>query len=117
MTEGMRGWIAGFFDGEGHCRIQPYKASKNGVRYLRVRVQITNTHRESLEVVKREVGYGTIVDHKVGFKKNGDPETRCFNWVTTNRKAVDFLRLVRPHLVIKARTVDEILAGRMNGRA
>ena len=111
-------YIAGLFDGEGDCQIQPYRATKNGKKYLRVVVRITNTDRRCLDFVKENFGSGwvglnsrkeTHIVHKA--KKD------CYKFHLTNKKAVNLLKAIRPFLIIKAEKVDRLLSERHNGRA
>ena len=60
MTEVQLAYVAGLFDGEGHCRIVTAKASKNGQRYYRAQASISNTDRRCLDYVKECLGFGWV---------------------------------------------------------
>ena len=113
MTETEIAYIAGLFDGEGCANVVPYKAKKNGAKYNRMCVRITNTHRGVLDFVRGKVGYGSIaIEHR-----RREPHHKpAFRWIVQNANAVRFLKMVRPYLIIKAKHVDQILAGPISGR-
>lgn len=108
-------YVAGLFDGEGDCRIQPYRATKNGARYLRVVARIHNTDRRCLDKVKEIFGYGWVgLSYRAGAHKRALRD--CYQFVVTNTTAQSFLLALRPFLVVKAEKVDEILSSRNAGR-
>jgi len=111
-------YVAGLFDGEGDCRVQSYRATKNGFKYLRVVARISNTHRGCLDDVRSFLGFGTVVRNnaKLKWKKDGTPQKVCFKYVVANKNGLEFLKAMRPWLRVKAETVDRILAGRVSGR-
>lgn len=100
-------YVAGLFDGEGHCRVVTAKASKNGVRYYRAHAMIYNTDRRCLDYTKEVLGFGWVgLNDRRG----------CFKWQATNAKAIEFLKLIRPYVKIKGEQIDKVLAGPYSGR-
>lgn len=114
MEEREKAYIAGLFDGEGDVGIYSPKSSKNGKRYLRVTVRITNTHRPVLDWVRLVVGNGNVGEHKRTDMTNRKP---VYRWQISNANARVFLREILPYLHIKTDKVVEILTERNTGRA
>jgi LAGLIDADG endonuclease len=86
-------YIAGFFDGEGCV---DFKITGQA-RMIAVRASIINTNRELLNLIQLEFG-GSIYSRPNA--KN--PHWKHFNSLTwINSDAVKFLRLIKPHIIIK----------------
>jgi intein-encoded DNA endonuclease-like protein len=89
-------YIAGLFDGEGTVWVSHKHKNKRG--YIRADVNITNTYREVLEIIKLMYG-GCILQKKYGEdKKHYKP---CFVWTTSCKKALKFLIDIEPFSIIK----------------
>lgn len=101
MNEADLNYVAGLFDGEGHCRIGRYKASKNGKFYERAIATITNTDRRGLDFVQKVFNKGSVTTSQrpVGRKT-------VYRWTVTNSSAVEILKLIRPYLKIRGEQVD-----------
>ncbi len=118
MTEEEKAYAAGLFDGEGHCRVQRYRASKNGAYYLRAMASISNTDRRCLDYVKECFGHGWVGlsdRHETHKAKRAQKDSYKFQVV--NRTAVEFLRLIRPLVRVKGEQIDTLLQSKHSGRA
>jgi len=117
MTDVQLAYVAGLFDGEGHCRVVKAKSSKNGARYYRAHAMIYNSDRRCLDYAKEILGFGWVglnsrkETHKATkHKKNG------FKWQAGNSTAIKFLQMIRPFVKIKGEQIDAVLAGPNHGR-
>lgn len=106
MREIDLAYIAGLFDGEGSVNIYSYRSSKNGRQYRRPILRITNTHKETLEFVKKFFDSGFI--HKKKDKR--DTRKSCFNYQVGNSRALEILKELRPFLKVKAAWADYIFS-------
>lgn len=95
-------YIAGLFDGEGSVGRYGYAASKNGKKYYRLHVRITNTDRTLLESIQRD--YGGKIWPKYDKQRN-----HGFDLHFTYREAEKFLRRILPYLILKRQKVVELI--------
>ncbi len=109
LTEAQRGYIAALIDGEGTVRFEWYRASKNGKRYQRSRVSISNTNWELLEWVRETLGYGKVYLHRDSRPGN----KKCWRYQVTARLARLLAAEVLPHLRLKAMIAREMVVGRI----
>ena len=87
-------WIAGFFDGEGCVNIE------RGYGYSScLRITISNTVKESLNLIKRWLDFGAVKSHNKVKKYKNQKNGWIFVCYETNAK--NFLELVYPYLIIK----------------
>ena len=101
------GYVAGMLDGEGHiCRLM-YIARRNGQRYYRLNVCITNTNKDVLDWMHAITGIGTVIStgHRAGKRKP------CWRWQVTGRAAKMLLEILLPHLHIKADKAARAIVG------
>ncbi len=90
-------YIAGFFDGEGTV----FMGNRGALE-----VRITQSVMEPLEAIRATLGYGRIGPVSVG--TNSAP---CWQWrVCKWDEGVEFLRSIRPFLIVKREEVDIVLA-------
>ena len=68
-------YLAGFIDGEGCLTIQTPRRRADGSRYLRPKIQVTNTNRTILDICLEEWG-GYVTFHQPKNKK----WRRRFDW-------------------------------------
>lgn len=112
MTNEELAYLAGLFDGEGCVSIVHHrrKNRKGGAMYHELYIGIANTYWPVIDWVHKSLGYGTI--HKK--RAAGMPGARkdIWYWETANRKAEQFLALIRPYLKIKVAQAEEGLAFR-----
>ena len=85
-------YAAGILDGEGSIGLSRVHSS----RWPSPVVSVASTDRELLEWLRARVG-GTIIQ-----KQTYQPHhSRSFDWKLTDRRALSFLKIVRPFLVIQ----------------
>jgi hypothetical protein len=89
-------YIAGFFDGEGSVTLTRPRASKNGKRYLKLRVRIAQKSRSVLYWIRRTLGMGCVVVDRDRRSKKG-----CSHYCLADRQAERFLDLMLPYLRVK----------------
>ena len=103
-------YIAGLFDGEGDVGIYPYRATKNGKYYPKLTARIHNTNRESLDWTADKLGFGRVYRDRIGVKKSGNAaKKQAYVFMASHRTAREFLKIVRPFLIIKRNKVDDLL--------
>lgn len=103
MNEFDYAYIAGFFDGEGDAGIRHVKATKNGERYPRLQVRLTQNDRAVLEWIQSEFG-GSVYE-------KSDIRTVNMNHALSmsHRKARIFLTAIEPYLRVKKDKVSALL--------
>jgi len=90
-------YVAGFFDGEGCITI----STKKNTNYFRLTVQISQTDLSVLEWIASRFG-GSVHNH-------GKQKERCkktWIWFIGSFQAHEFLRVIRPYLIVKAERAD-----------
>ena len=93
-------YIAGLFDGEGSI----FVASRSGNRpTLQLRVSLNMVARESIDLVASVFGGG------VNCYEKGENRRRQFQWSLSGIEAQNFLRGLRPWLIIKAEEANVAL--------
>ena len=100
-------YIAGFFDGEGHCRIQTYKRN-NGREYQRLIATITQVDRTVLDKIVEYVGCGQVVS-KFDKRAKANGWKECHEAVFTDLSARKLLVLIEPYLIVKKEQVSSCL--------
>lgn len=95
-------WVAGFFDGEGHCGLAIWAAAVQKNPAYKSNVDITNTNREILMTIYRIVGLGALSDTVKGTVKKKRPYALYF----PNLHQVKFLKLILPYLKLKKRQAE-----------
>lgn len=101
-TETDLAYIAGFFDGEGHCGLTKSNASTNSVR---IHVVITNTNRDALMWIYRTIGLGMLDEQSKGNLRH----KKVYDLRFPASHRVKFLKLIQPFLKIKKRQVELML--------
>jgi hypothetical protein len=85
-------YAAGILDGEGSICLSRVHSS----RWPSPTVSVASTDRELLDWLRSRVG-GTIIQ-----KRTYQPQhSRSYDWKLTDRRALSFLEIVRPFLVIQ----------------
>jgi len=105
-------YIAGIFDGEGHIGFYTYKASKNGKRYARLVVGITNSYRPVLEWLCEVIGAGRIQRKRI----HSERWKACYSFIIQGLPARTFLVAMLPFLRVKRERAMFVLAQRTYGR-
>lgn len=110
ITKTELAYAAGFFDGEGSIGIA-FTKNTNGKRYHRLMISIVQTDPRPLLWIKARFGgyMGTGKMHNLGRKL-------AYTWQSNSQVAEDFLRTIRPYLIVKAEQADIALAFRETKR-
>lgn len=90
-------YIAGLFDGEGYVGVVQHSTYK---RTYTLRVSVTNTRPECLQPLLARFN-GSILRMKGGW--NG---RHCYSWQANGPAAMEFLKAVAPHVIIKKQEID-----------
>jgi len=105
MNEVILAYAAGFFDGEGCVQIVKWYSKKNHRHYHRLDVNIGQKDMRPLIWLKSNFN-GRI-------QQNPKPTGQPFAfWILTDKNAEEFLKLIRPYLILKGEQVDVALAYR-----
>lgn len=96
MTPEEIAWLGGLFDGEGHISV----LTKLSQRCKGVKIQITNTNRDMLDVVKTRTGIGYITERPVMSTDRPTWKIR-YDWHTTGGNAKELLSMMLPWLIEK----------------
>ena len=103
LSDTEAAYAAGILDGEGSI----YFSRNRTTRWPSPIVSVASTDRELLEWLRTRLG-GSIIQ-----KRTYQPHhARSYDWKLTDRRALEFLKIVRPFLVIKRKIVrcDVLLA-------
>jgi|WetSurMetagenome_2_1015567.scaffolds.fasta_scaffold18767_3 hypothetical protein len=102
MDECEIAYTAGLFDGEGSISLVRQRIA----RFHSPQVSVANTDREVLEWLQKRWG-GSIVTKQ----PRKVAHSVSYDWRLTDRRALSFLQLIRPYLVIerKIRRIDLLL--------
>ena len=102
LSETDKAYIAGFVDGEGHISIHYHSGKWSGHGVF---VKITNTNLEVLAWIATHFGGALRKErNRKNVEGKGWKPTADVQWGA--RKAVEFLREIRPYLRLKARQAD-----------
>ena len=104
MTPEDKAYIAGLFDGEGSVSFFWPRAHKNGKRYGKLFLRISQNDRRVLDWVRTVTGVGSIHARK--------RIARCklqHDYAASNEAARILLSAIRPYLKVKGERVDEKL--------
>ena len=94
-------YLAGLFDGEGYVYIFK-KVRGNHVGYY-LSTGITMCHRPLMESIHKKFG-GHLNGNRAELR---NPNNRTqFMWGAANKVAADFLRKIRPYVLIKGEQID-----------
>lgn len=99
-------YAAGFFDGEGSVSISQRIRVINDKEYSSsdLWVSITQIRPAVLEQIAAQYG-GRVYERQARATKSGEKHRR-WDLVITSLAAAKFLRIIRPHLIVKADEVD-----------
>jgi intein/homing endonuclease len=96
-------YIAGFIDAEGCICIQKLRP---GRRYREVRLEVVNTHLDTLVTMREFFGIGVVRD-RLGYRLGKKPQ---YKWEVSGADRVrEVLSRVRDHLIQKQAKADEAL--------
>ncbi len=92
-------YIAGLLDGEGCITIvkgHHKRLHSNWSPEYALRISVTNQFIPALEYIKSATGLGSI--HR--------DRGKTFKWLISCQQAMEFLKVLKPHLLIKAKQAD-----------
>jgi hypothetical protein len=95
LTDLEAAWLAGFVDGEGHIGLKPAGIAGR----LVPRLSVVNTHRATLEAIRRMTGAGFITP----LTRASKAWKPAFQWEATNTAALGIVRALQPYLRVKRR--------------
>lgn len=98
-------WIAGFFDGEGHCGLSLLHSVKAMNQGYSPNVTIANTSREILMTIYRIVGLGQLRDTV----KATAVAKRSYRLDFPIPHQLKFLKLILPFLKLKKRQAELVI--------
>ena len=96
-------YIAGLFDGEGCVSISQVKANRNK---FHVRIAIGMTDKQVIYKL-RDINFGNV--HKDERIRNGKKCRTMYIWSVTGPKATEFLKKIRPYVIVKKIQVEAAL--------
>ena len=97
-------YFAGLFDGEGCVSITQRKQNRNKFD-VRLTIGVADKHISSL--LKEKYGGNTRIDKRI---KNGKPCRDIYIWNVVGFKSTEFLRKIKPFVIIKKIQVEAALA-------
>ena len=116
LTEAQKAYLAGFFDGEGCIHIARYSIDtkrRGKSPFFQLSLILGNTDKTILEHIRSIFGAGNIQCTK---GKN-DKTRSYYQWRIHGRKALEFLELLKPYLILKkeeAALAIEFQSGKLN---
>jgi hypothetical protein len=105
LTEAELAYIAGIVDGEGCIMLQKCSARASDA-YIFPVVKVANTDFRLMDWLTDKVGAGSIqyrTRSHVGCKN-------VQHWTIASNQAIEFLKAIRPYLIVKAQQADVALA-------
>lgn len=109
-TKLVLAYLAGLVDGEGCIYVgKHFNHPQKKTRY-RLRLQVTNTNKIIPEIFQQEFG-GWIYQHN---PKDKTWKVR-YDWVISDKKAENVLKILLPYLLIKKQQVKLALTLRQKG--
>lgn len=99
--EAFAAYVAAFLDGEGSIMTQETKGK------LYIRCALTNTHKGVLLAIQKRMNYGIIYEAK---RSEWGRKPGFHLYINSFKQNEDFLRMIRPYLIIKADKADKALA-------
>ncbi len=97
----IKGYIAGFFDGEGTVCINKDKRCN----YYGLIVSIPNTCYDVLKRIQLKCS-GNIIEEKYRKKKNGELTKQKWQWSASSYNAFKFLQYIKCYSVVKSKQVE-----------
>lgn len=100
--EGLKGWVAGFIDGEGTISIHKMIESKSlmGARH-RASVEATNTNLTSLQKLVSLFG-GSIWQKR----QQGENNLDCYRWRVEGQTARKVILFALPYFIVKKKQAE-----------
>lgn len=109
FTDTDAAYAAGFFDGEGAVMIWRQTKSRsdsNGRRYHRLHVSVRQTSIEPLKWLAQRFA-GTITPIRLDRSNPKNAKSKdAWVWVLSSARAAEFLKAIRPFVVLKQERID-----------
>jgi len=104
VSEGFKGWVAGFIDGDGNIGIHKRRRSlKQGLVHIGyyISVQFENTRKEALEAIQ------AVYKGQINSGRRGEwGGYLVYRLVIAGNQAVRLLKDIHPYLVLKKQHAD-----------
>ena len=104
LTQTEVAYLAGIFDGEGCISIMRRHCYRprlgRVVKDYSIHVRVGNTSAQLLDWIAERVG-GAIYSQKVVGNRQ-----KAWHWHLGKRDAAEYLRLIRPYVIVKTRQID-----------
>ena len=104
MNKVQLSYIAGIVDGEGSiniCRVQ-----QKDCLYYSLKVAVEMSNKTVPEYLLKTTGTGSLRSRKRYNSQTGKQYKTAYEWMVSSKKAVDFLKLIKPYLVQKTEEVN-----------
>lgn len=105
-------YAAGFFDGEGHICIAYNPLNKCVNRYGKVyfyerfQLYVSVGQKDKTPLVWLKDKFGGHLHHKSQRRSYDKKQYFIWTWMLNSAKAIEFLKLIRPFLIVKAKEAD-----------
>ena len=99
------GWAAGIIDGEGCIFINVQRAGAGGRvnPSHRLYIKVTMGNRPAIARLRDLFDVGAVIE------QNSRKHNVAWQWMVASREAANVIRIVRPHLIVKAQEADVAL--------
>ena len=101
--EGLKGWVAGFIDGEGTISIHKMIEAKAAIRGARHRalVEVTNTNLASLQKLVSLFGGSIWQKHR-----QDEHHLTCYRWRVEGQTARKVILFALPYFIVKKKQAE-----------
>ena len=104
-------YIAGLFDGGGsiyYKQITEKRKGKNPCKVWKIRMEMSMTDKNVMELVHETLGCGTLKDRRFlkPYAKNWKKQWR---WQCSHRDALYVCKLLWPHTIVKLHKIEQII--------
>ena len=104
-------YIAGLFDADGSVQYKKYMKKKGGSKKKypawNIKLEISMTHRDVIELVHETLMVGTVYKKPPGKGQLG--KKMQYRWRCSHRDALHVCKLLWPHAVVKLHKIEQII--------
>ena len=104
-------YIAGLFDADGCASYKKYSKKRKGIKKVYptwdIRLEISMTHRDVIELVHETLGVGTIREKPPGKGQLG--KKMQYRWRCSHRDALYVSKLLWPYAIVKLHKLEQII--------
>jgi len=103
-------YIAGLFDGEGsiyYKQIIEKRKGKNPCKVWKIRMEMSMTDRNVIELVHETLMVGTVRERK--FNTVPSHYKKQWRWSCSHRDALHVCKLLWPHAIVKLHKIEQII--------